>query len=621
MSRPSTFHGGTSAPAFSVAPRASSPGRLWVFLWGAGERRLHLGAGPPGPGDEVVESLEDLLAAVERRGARAAVEGLLGEGLLERWIEGALGDAALAEATRAIRRDDRGGKIARWLQRAGARLWFVAGEPVDTVEDLARLPLRVRDLRDLWNQIRQRVPQERFAFDPRVVAILDGACAETGLPGEARALGACLDLGLDKLPVECDDGLFVLERPEQIAGLLDRPGARARLGWLLEHRLLERWAERARPGSGAAMAEARSLGPPVGLDRAVRALDPDGLHVAPGMRARGYADLARMAAENPSRLCGGALDRDRIRDALFHAPPIAGTPTGVVDYNEAELATWPEHARARLFGWVVLRVPLAVAGHAITTCASLLEALADRSARERLRELAETGMLSLYACRVLGVALPEALAGRVPAADFPSLCTALGEEAPEVLATVTPVRALLDEGGALEVAVLLSNLDPVRAARVELSTVVTPRTASAAIATRVELEPGGARTVPLACRSLPGRSGAFTVEILASGARLASPARLEAQVRFAWRPLLRTALAWTLALALVAALARAALAPCFRSGLSSSMLAAWASGGASVGVGYGLALGLRAAHRPALGEVARALVLLAGAAAAMALGR
>ena len=614
MNRPTAGHP-------SVVESAPSPLNLWAFLWGAGNRRLHLSVGHPSPEDQIVESLPELLAAASRQRARDVLGALLDGGLLERWLGEALGETALAVATRQIRLDDRGLKLARWLQRAGAKLWFVAGEPIDTLDDLARLPLRVRDLTDLWEQIWQRVPQERFVGDPRAVRILDEARGETALPGEARALIACLRLGLEKLPVACDDGLYVLERPEQLAALLDRPGARDRLAWLLSQRVLERWIERVRPSAVGEVIEALGLPPEIAFDRVARALDPDGLHLGPGLRARGFIDLARLAGENPSVLCGAPHSRDRIRDALFHAPPIAGTPIGVSDFSELELAEWPEQVRARLFAWVVLRVPLTVAGYAIATRGALLEALADRTLRARLCELAESGMLSLYSRRVLGIELGETLAGRVAAADFPSLCVALGDPPPILDVSFPAGRLALWEGGEAEVMLRLINRDETRTAILDLSTVVAPPSAVARVAARIVLAPGQSQETPLQCRSIAGRSGRLTVEARVTGAQLALPARLEVRVHFAFRALLGTALGWALALAPVALMARWALSPLLRTALDLSSLGAWAAGGVAVGAAYGLALGLRAASRPALGELLRALVLFLGAAATLALGR
>ncbi len=120
--------------------------RLATFLWGAGGRRLHLTHdGRPGPGPSV-QGLDEVRALVDGPEAPAAapllraLSSLLARGFLERWFAVALGDEALAAATRALRDDGRALPATRLLLGLGVRaLPLGDGTMVRAVEELPSL--------------------------------------------------------------------------------------------------------------------------------------------------------------------------------------------------------------------------------------------------------------------------------------------------------------------------------------------------------------------------------------------------------------------------------------------------------------------------------------------------
>lgn len=95
---------------------------LWRFLWGAGNRRLQLAPGRPRSGAALVETLPELLAllasATEDAALYDGLRQLLERGLLEHWLREAAEMPALADATRALRQDERPAKLARFLDLA-----------------------------------------------------------------------------------------------------------------------------------------------------------------------------------------------------------------------------------------------------------------------------------------------------------------------------------------------------------------------------------------------------------------------------------------------------------------------------------------------------------------------
>lgn len=554
-------------------PQATSLG-LWKFLWGAGSRRLHL-EGDPSRGardDElVVESVPEILALLEdarrTQAVLAGLEVLLQQGYLETWLLEALGDHEGAEATRAIRVDDRGQKVLRWLQRAGLRSYFVAGAQVDSIEQFAQLPLHVTDLSEAWEHIRERVPQERWAGDARAVAILDGVRAESDIPLEARALIACLRLGLKQLPVATG---APLARLEDLGRVLDASGGRENLYELLNQHALETWAEQVAPGAGARVArvrqDARGGLEEIAVDRAVRLIGIKGLYVVPGLRAGSYPELCALARSNLQQCCGSSAARDRIREALFNQPEALGAPAGATDCDEAELGQHPEQLRPWVFAWTVLELKeLWLHRTKVDTVQGMIAAIAELPARTAAQALASTGALGLWLTRAQHVELPGALAGNVTG-DFPALCLELGEPPPRIETSWLTTHRVAAEGGEAQFDLTLRNLDPVREA-VLIFQDDQPADREVSMPGPLSLAPASEANVAITYLPPMGVSGTTTIEVQVAAAHpvaprpLGGPHRLQVKVAFPWWGFSKVVLAWTAAIPLGLVVVRAVLEP------------------------------------------------------------
>ena len=534
-----------SLPDDADSPRAparpaSSSLRQWSFVWGAGVRRLPLdGADRPRAHGLAAHSLAELLtlALQTETGAAvtAALEPLLLKGLLERWLGDALGLRELADATRAIRTDGRALPVRRWLLRAGAPTYFIGRHRVDDVADLAALPLIEPDLSELGQHIRERIPQERFAFDPLAVAVLDGVRDAAELPAATKPLIACLRLGLRRLPLPSGERIGALL---ELPSLLDRPGGREALHAALTNRSLETWVESLAPGAGLAFSTARGLPSAIAIDRAVRSIVDASLFVTPRVRARDYNELRMLAMQSVGStllLAADAGARERMRDALLGPKPLAGTPADLIDVPEAELSAFSPALRSFVFGWALLRLSfLPLGAKLVRSAEELLAAIAEPVARASARTLAEGGLLSLWAARALGRTLPETLRGRVPEHDFPSLCMELGEPPPSIEA-LPGVRAFtFRRGEPARFQLHLRNLDPVRAALLDLGARLTPASLHRLkMPSRVALKPGERTTIELQLAS--DSPSAETIEITIghahpSGARsIGAPLRMTAR--------------------------------------------------------------------------------------------
>jgi hypothetical protein len=539
------------SPPRGPDPAAAPPGlALWSFLWGAGCRRLHLSTrGVPIRRDLVVESLAELLAVVEDpRWSGEALDGVdyqLRAGFLERWLRDAVDQPAAAEAARAIRLDDRALKLERWLQHAGRASYFIGSHRVTSVQDLALLPERGGDLLKLAEHIRERVPQERFRTEPAAVRVLDTVRAAVGISDQARALIACLCLGLRRLPLAGR----VLEKLDDLEGLLLEPGGREALSGLIESGVLEAWVDALAPGVGPHVAEARGLPPAIAVDRAVRNVLGPAVYPVPGMRARDFGELVQLARARFAELCGDPDARARIRDALFGPMKLPGTPADAEDAPEDALAKLPARNRPNLFAWHALRLPILHVGDAtVTSLDEYFAAIATPAGRNAARRLAADRMITQWYRYALGRPLPPQLRDRVAEDDFPCLCIAVGEPPPRVEVSWARTEAAIEEGGAVTFEAVLANHDPVRPAVLALSVAARPDQGRARIQPRLVLPPGARETTRLQYEGAPGATGQIrlVVGISHAGPREAAIAAdsLHVTAGFPWRAMLPTVLIW-----------------------------------------------------------------------------
>lgn len=354
----------------------------------------------------------------------------------------------------------------------------------------------------------------------------------------------------------------VLEAIEELPSLLDRPGGREALHAALADGSLETWVDGLRPGTGAAFAEARALDPEVAVDRAVRLAVDDGLRVAPGTSVRDYNELRMRTMQGVGAelaFAGDAGARARVRDALLGPRRLPGAPADLVDIGEAELAAFPPSLRSFVFGWALLRLPfLPLAGRMVRSAEELVAAIAEPAPRALAEGYAAKGVLSAWAARALGRSLPEALRGKVPAQDFPSLCAELGEPPPAIEARFGNLELRPQPGETARFELHLANLDPVRSTALDLRATIAPSAGRRlAFPSRVALAPGERLTVSLTLEGDEAVRGASDVFVSIGRAHPSGPRRIGAPQRLLVRP--RRPLR-ALALALTGAVALSLLA-------------------------------------------------------------
>ncbi len=534
---------GTSGPKKLGRAPAQDHAALSTFLWGAGFRRLRLASGRArDPGDPVVSSLPELFAAMEAPATRAAArEGLdaqLQRGLLEIWLADAIGQPDAATAARNIRGDSRGMKAERWLQRAGMATYHIGNHRADSVVELANLPLTGGDLDLLWEHIREGVPQARFAGHAAVVNILNVVRDATRIPIQHRALVACLQLGLRRLPWR-DRVLSMLEDLEMV---LLAPGGRDDLRAWLDADVLAAWAESVAPGAGGLVAAARGLDPAIAVDRAVRSVLRPTVYPVEGVGAADFRELADRCRDQIAVLCGDPAARARIRDALLGRVVLPGTPTALHVPTEPELALLAAPFRASMFAWLALGVTtLEVGRETVRSLDEYFAVIATPDGRTQARRMAAAGVISRWYRFALRQPLPDELADKVPPTAFPALCLAMGEAAPHVTVTWSATAAKLPEGARATFTARLINHDPVRIASLVLLAVAAPLQGRLSFARDVVVPPGDAVTTTLEYESPHGVASrvAITVEARHAGPRplVVHAMQLTVQAGSAWRRL------------------------------------------------------------------------------------
>ena len=500
-------------------------------------------------GDVVVSSIAELLGAVEEpRTSAPALAGLdvqLQTGFLERWLNDGIGQPTAARSARAIREDNRGLKLERWLQGAGLSTYFIDGRRIDSVHDLASLPERGCDPAKLWEHIREGVPQERFKTDPATVLVLEEVRASNAMPDLARPLIACLRLGLRRLPW-ADRFLETLADLER--AILE-PSGRDALHGLLESGVLHTWVDAIAPGQGALVASARGLDPAIAVDRAVRSVLGPAVYPVPRVKAADYAELAECVAAAFYTLCGDPDTRARIRDALLGPIRLPGAPSGSTASDEAELAKLGAPHDANVFAWCVLKLPILHLGPvAVRSVEEYLAAIAHPQPRAAAVQLANAGVVAMWYRLALGGSLPDPLSGCVPEHEFPALCLAMGEPPPQISVAWSGAAAHIPDGGIAVFSVELCNRDPVRTAALELATDIRPARGRASLDPRVVLPPGARSTSQLTYPSPPGISGQTTVAVAISHAGphslLIEAKNLLVTAGFPWQAVATTTLGW-----------------------------------------------------------------------------
>ena len=422
----------SSSGSGTVASSTEMDGKLWRFLWGAGNRRLHLAdrALQPSQLHPCVESLPEVIARVDNPATRAQtlrwLAPKLANGLLEAWLGDALGERELAGKTAALRTDSGGAKMARWLWFAGFGKYLIGDCVIGSIADLAQIvPQKSADLAELWEHLLVGLTQAHFAAELRAVAILNEVLADSTLRDAEKPLIACLRLGLKRLPLWWGAKAPFASALSSVADLenaLDQPGGRELLHGALGTRLLETWVEAIRPGDGALVAAARDLPPEIAVDHAVRSLGNHAVFLAPGVSARDWNALRTL----PPEVFATCPVRERVRDALHGSVTLQGAPSSLDQISEAELSSWPESQRGVPFAWVTFHLALNLGTRSVRSVDELTAALAEPEPRRHAMVLASSGMLSFWLRRVMRRELPEALRGVVPAQSFPGLCFELG---------------------------------------------------------------------------------------------------------------------------------------------------------------------------------------------------
>lgn len=123
-------------------------------------------------------------------------------------------------------------------QRAqGERSIEICGEPIDSPERLATLPLRAANLGDLGAKLQSGAVRAFFAGDKATTAAIDEVLADPALPERARPLGLCLRLGL--LRLRAYDR--VVKEPADLLLAGAHPVGRRMVEELARDGLLQRW--------------------------------------------------------------------------------------------------------------------------------------------------------------------------------------------------------------------------------------------------------------------------------------------------------------------------------------------------------------------------------------------
>ncbi len=541
----------------AVAAKQAIDLATWSFLWSSGSRRLLLAAkrpAVPDPRDGVVDGLDGLREIIDGGTRAAAIDSLLQGGFIEAWLREAVREERLATATAQIVADDRRLKAERFAQLIGCTQYQVAGVPVSSIADFAQLPLKVADPMAIWDHIREGVPQERFRGQLNVVRVLDEIRGERSLSDAAKALVACLRLGLRTLPYAGGR----LERASDVADLLDAKNGREVLHELLTSGVLEAWADRIIPGSGARVASMKAAPAYFAADRVARILGDRSVHTVIGRRAADRASITFGDLTDP-------LARARVRDALFGPVPIADVPGDLTRLAEEDLASWPAAEHAQVFGWIVLRLPtLGVGGRPIDTIEQLITAIAEPAARAEVTALAASGILGVWIEKAQRRALPTSLQGKVAPGRFPVLAIELGEEPPALEFHWSRRTAAVADGQGATFELVVINRDPLRTAQLELEH-AAPSGLTISHLSLLVVDPGEEARIILTLQPARGNAGEMSGEITLHHAHPDRPlparhtTRLTLAIGFPWQPLAAAAAAWTVLGALTMYIVRVGL--------------------------------------------------------------
>ncbi len=518
----------------------------WQWLWANGSKRLWLG-----PGQPAVLSLNELLQATDS-GSATLEDAVLTSGALELWLTAALQRPDLAQAAAAYRRDAEGFKAERWRQRAGAKVYRVAGFDASTDEEFAELALHAHagslSYADIDGALRSGLPQARFARDGSELGKLLETVAGLDATPEVRVKLACLAAGLSRLPLSDGGGVHtILSDLSDIERHLHDPGFRAALLDCLRWSVLPLWLSNVYPEPPPEVTElvARESSVAAGqpslarglacVDAVLRAVSGDFCcHLAPGLVPRTFPQLQALFRDYRAfSELADEIVRERVREAC-------GAFGGVRILECQETGTLHENALANLaplhaahwFAWDWVHVPVLWLheGRCVTTPSELLVALAEPSTRAAVAGAAQIGLLMDWLVRCHGMQPPVALLDdrRVPPENFPQLCLWLGDPAPRLTLSLAASKLNIQEGTHQTIPFTLKNEDAVRAAEVQLTArellglkVTFSRDTPVANARGAyQLAAGSTLTGSLLVQSVPGESGVKPVHLAAQLARV-----------------------------------------------------------------------------------------------------
>lgn len=547
------------------------------WLWKHGSRKLSLGTGQP-----TVESLDQLLYMTDS-GEAMLLDEVLTEGELSVWAREILRRPDLAQAADEIRADKKGSKAERWRQQAGARTYKVKGQPADTPAAFAALALVAHEQGDVagedappgwWDldaALKSELPMRRFvAANPDLAAGLQAISEMAGSPRD-RALAACLSAGLTSLPVS--DGTIVHVIVQDLADLAARihtPGLRAEVARLLQSGVLMWWIPNCMQNPPAGLLDyvvaryrdcqtATHEQKLAMVDGIVRlGLGVATCYVAPGLEARDYAQLQAIATDVVQfGVLANPEVRERIREACGRGalilPGIQDVPSSL---SEQDLEDIPGTARAMMFAWEWLKVPVLWLGrvpYRAVSVEELLGHLADPEARSAVQDAAVSGLLGLWLGSQMSMEIPDEFLSQsgmggagVHESSFPAFALWVGDSRPELQLTLSQSSKGLEEGGRSSVGFQIRNLDSFRVApliitakgaNLDLLVNATNATSISEDSIRLDVAPDTVTEGTLQVHSREGHAGKMSVQLAArfhvpGEDRNAAEAQLSIAVRF-----------------------------------------------------------------------------------------